>query len=124
MNDWPQNRFGKFACPCCGYHTLSEYGGKFDICDVCGWEEDCLGFWPTDLAAYEDGFQEGSIWDMRVWGSANHMTVLTGRANFEKFRASSERRREWCRPPAEDELPRHDWHIDIRPFISKPRTDT
>ncbi|RYH33154.1 MAG: hypothetical protein EON54_20535 [Alcaligenaceae bacterium] len=26
-------------CPCCGQLTLDEVGG-FEICDVCGWEDD------------------------------------------------------------------------------------
>ncbi len=30
-----------FACPCCGFHTLDEQPpGTFEICDVCGWEDD------------------------------------------------------------------------------------
>jgi hypothetical protein len=28
-----------YACPCCGERTLSERGG-YDICSVCGWEDD------------------------------------------------------------------------------------
>jgi len=27
------------ACPCCGEKTLSESGG-YEICEVCGWEDD------------------------------------------------------------------------------------
>ncbi len=28
-----------YACPCCGYKTLSERGG-YDICPICFWEDD------------------------------------------------------------------------------------
>lgn len=28
-----------YSCPCCGYPTLSEPAG-YEICDVCGWEDD------------------------------------------------------------------------------------
>lgn len=28
-----------FPCPCCGYLTSSE-PGSYDICPVCGWEDD------------------------------------------------------------------------------------
>lgn len=28
-----------YPCPCCGYLTSSEPGG-YDICPVCGWEDD------------------------------------------------------------------------------------
>jgi hypothetical protein len=30
---------GPYSCPCCGHLTLSERGG-YEICDVCGWEDD------------------------------------------------------------------------------------
>lgn len=31
----------RFACPCCGYLTLTEpQHGTFVICDVCFWEDD------------------------------------------------------------------------------------
>ncbi len=30
------------ACPCCGHPTLRERGG-YEICVVCGWEEDGQG---------------------------------------------------------------------------------
>ena len=28
-----------FPCPCCGARTISEIGA-YEICDVCGWEDD------------------------------------------------------------------------------------
>lgn len=28
-----------FPCPCCGSRTLGEQGA-YEICDVCGWEDD------------------------------------------------------------------------------------
>lgn len=28
-----------YACPCCGFKTLSERGG-FEVCEVCYWEDD------------------------------------------------------------------------------------
>jgi len=30
---------GRYACPCCGYASLSDSGG-FDICSICFWEDD------------------------------------------------------------------------------------
>lgn len=32
----------KYSCPCCGYLTLDEPAGCYDICDICGWEDDNL----------------------------------------------------------------------------------
>jgi hypothetical protein len=28
-----------YPCPCCGHLTFSEVGG-YEICDICGWEDD------------------------------------------------------------------------------------
>ena len=30
----------KYPCPICGTECLSEESGSFDVCPVCGWEED------------------------------------------------------------------------------------
>src|SRR5690348_15638322 len=30
----------KFTCPCCGYRTLGESPGNYEICHVCFWEDD------------------------------------------------------------------------------------
>ena len=31
----------KYICPCCGQHTLlEEPPGTYEICSVCGWEDD------------------------------------------------------------------------------------
>ena len=30
----------KYKCPCCGYYTLEEKPGSYEICPVCFWEED------------------------------------------------------------------------------------
>lgn len=29
-----------FPCPCCGYVVFSEAPGSYEICPVCGWEDD------------------------------------------------------------------------------------
>jgi hypothetical protein len=29
-----------FPCPCCGYIVFSQQPGSYDICPVCGWEDD------------------------------------------------------------------------------------
>ncbi len=29
-----------YTCPCCGYITLSESPGNYDICKICYWEDD------------------------------------------------------------------------------------
>src|SRR6516164_8839737 len=34
------NMSKKFPCPCCGYLTLNEGPGKYDVCPICYWEDD------------------------------------------------------------------------------------
>lgn len=29
-----------YPCPCCGFETFSEPPGSYEICEVCGWEDD------------------------------------------------------------------------------------
>jgi hypothetical protein len=78
-----------FACPCCRCKTIGERA-VFEICPVCFWEDDGQ----DDPNADE------------VWGGPNYELSLTAaRANYQSFGASSERRRQFVRPPNPDELP-------------------
>lgn len=101
MERWPTNHLGKAACPCCGYHTLCDPPGSYDICPVCYWEEDC-----------------GTVdWcDMSSWGGANHMTIEIGRRNYEASGTCDGGPATICRPPTQEELPRYDWSNDPRPY--------
>ena len=31
---------GSFPCPCCGFLISTEKPGSYEICDICGWEDD------------------------------------------------------------------------------------
>ena len=31
-----------YPCPACGYLTFAEPPGSYDVCEVCGWEDDAL----------------------------------------------------------------------------------
>jgi len=44
-------------CRCCGELTIEEYG-DFDICDVCGWEDDDIQF---DDPGYAGGANKMSL---------------------------------------------------------------
>lgn len=48
-----------YTCPCCGYKTLSkEPPGTFEICIVCGWEDDNVQFRDPD---YRGGANKESL---------------------------------------------------------------
>jgi predicted RNA-binding Zn-ribbon protein involved in translation (DUF1610 family) len=58
----------KFACPVCGQLTLDEEPpGTFDICGVCGWEDDAVQFRDPDFR-----------------GGANQKSLNEARARWEK----------------------------------------
>ncbi|NIP43329.1 MAG: hypothetical protein GWN61_14025, partial [candidate division Zixibacteria bacterium] len=31
-----------YTCPCCGYRTLDDPPGSYDICGICFWEDDTV----------------------------------------------------------------------------------
>jgi hypothetical protein len=31
-----------YPCPCCGYLVFTELPGSFQLCPICGWEDDAL----------------------------------------------------------------------------------
>ncbi len=49
---------GKYPCPCCGCHTLSEAEASYEICPVCGWEDDLVQKEDPDFAG---GANESSL---------------------------------------------------------------
>jgi hypothetical protein len=56
----------KHACPVCGQHTLSERG-VYEICAVCGWEDDPAQAKDPDLA-----------------GGSNRESLNQSRANWQR----------------------------------------
>jgi hypothetical protein len=80
---------GPYPCPCCGYVTLPERGG-WEICPVCFWEDDGQDDHDAD----------------EVRGGPNRSLSLTqARRNFAECGTSDERRRQFVRPPRDDEHP-------------------
>ena len=80
-------RTGLFRCPCCGCYTLEEGSGKYDICEVCGWEDDPEQLRDPDLA-----------------GGANDVSLNEARENYLRMGASCEADLDNVRPPTEEEL--------------------
>ncbi|MFI6824377.1 CPCC family cysteine-rich protein [Micromonospora sp. NPDC050187] len=89
VNVQPGPEDGPYACPCCGYLTLSERGG-YEICDVCFWEDD--GQDDHDAA--------------HVRGGPNrNLSLLDARRNFARCGASDPKDLAHVRPPRPDEHP-------------------
>ncbi len=63
-----------YTCSCCGFKTLSEGEGSFEICNVCSWEEDSV---------MEDKPDS--------WGGANNVCLRQAQRNFISFGASEKR---------------------------------
>ena len=76
FKDVPQIDIHK--CPVCGEYEFEEFG-SYDICPICGWEDDP---------------QEGNVKDCR--GGANHMTV-------EEYRERWQSGDPECQPFSDDE---------------------
>jgi len=80
---------GPYACPCCGYLTLSERGGD-EICPVCYWEDDGQDDHDAD----------------QVRGGPNRDLSLTmARRNFAMYGAADRRYLQHVRPPTNDKHP-------------------
>ena len=76
----------KYQCPCCGYYTLDYGPGRFDICQVCYWEDDLI---QSDDPSY--------------WGGANTISLNEAREDYKIFGASEECFLDCVRPPTEEE---------------------
>jgi hypothetical protein len=81
---YPRGKNNLFQCPCCAHFTLDEVAA-YDICPVCGWED--------DGTTNEHEF------------SPNGIPLSEGRANYLKYGASKERALQYIRPPKPDEKP-------------------
>lgn len=82
-------KVNSFACPCCGFLTLSEKPpGTFEICPVCFWEDDKVQFNEPEYI-----------------GGANKVSLNQARKNFLKFGACEERFITKVRKPRLEEIP-------------------
>ena len=73
------------ACACCGFPTLTESPpGSFEICPVCGWEDD-----------------DAQFRDRQYAGGANPVSLAQAQANFLKHGAITEALRAQVRMPTD-----------------------
>jgi hypothetical protein len=76
------------TCPCCGFLTLGDESGSYEICPVCFWEDD-----PIQFA------------DPTYGGGANRPSLDQARKNFSEFGAcEKEALRHVRRPKPEETL--------------------
>lgn len=78
----------RWRCPCCGYYTLTEEPGSYDICKVCYWEDDLLQRRDEDLE-----------------GGANAVSLKQARSNYAKYGVCEERFINKVRGPYVYEIP-------------------
>jgi len=78
-----------YVCPCCEFLTLSEKErGSFEICDVCGWEDDNV--------QYEDSSYSGG---------ANKVCLNEAKKNFKLIFAIDLNALSFTRKPQKVEIP-------------------
>jgi len=82
----------RFTCPCCGYPTLSESPGSYEICEVCYWED--------------DGVQ---LLDPAYQGGANGPSLIECQTNFQRLGASEARFVDEVRLPDNEETRDPEW---------------
>ncbi len=82
----------KYPCVCCGHLTVDEPPCSYQICPVCGWEDDDVQLrWP-DWAA-----------------GANRTSLVEAQRNFADFGACDVRSLEHVRPPEDGEPLDRSW---------------
>ena len=77
----------KFRCPCCGYFTLDDEPGHFDICPVCYWEDD-------NIQSADPNYK----------GGANSMSLNEARQNYKRIGAKSAKALALVRQPTKEEM--------------------
>ena len=76
-----------YRCVCCGCKTISEpTPGTYEVCPVCGWEDDPVQAEDPDYA-----------------GGANEVSLNEARKNYRSFGAISREMIRYVRPPGPDE---------------------
>ena len=88
----------RYTCPCCGYRTLTEGPGAYDLCPVCFWEDD--GMHQDEVASLE---------------GPNGMTLAEGQRLYRRYGTSVLHALGKVRPPAADETRDRDWRPLPRP---------
>ncbi|HWW01244.1 MAG TPA: CPCC family cysteine-rich protein [Candidatus Acidoferrum sp.] len=108
----------KLPCACCGYLTLGDSPGSYEICHVCFWEDDpvqLLDPWyvgganKVSLQQAQENFSRFGVSEQRF--KKNVKGVLAGDIRDERWRPVAEADRKYVTTPAAlgKEKPNGDW---------------
>lgn len=93
----------RYTCPCCGYLTLSEFPGSFEICEICFWEDDNVQLRNPSFA-----------------GGANRPSLIEAQSSFEQFGACSEGEQDYCREVTEADSRDPKWRKATQDDVPTP----
>ncbi len=78
-----------YPCPCCLFHTFEEEPpGTYEICPVCGWEDD-----------------EVQFNDPAFSGGANSVSLNDAQSNYKDYGVCEKQLANTVRGPLESEIP-------------------
>jgi len=79
----------KYSCPCCGYKVFSNPppSNDYDICPICFWEDDPIGFDEPDYV-----------------GGCNGVSLKEAQSNFEVYGACTKGMIKNVRGPGKNEI--------------------
>jgi hypothetical protein len=84
----------EYTCPCCGFKTLDEPPGTYDICPICFWEDDQV---QSDDPDYS--------------GGANRLSLSEAQKNYARFGAFEKGALDIVRRPTERDRRDPNWRM-------------
>jgi hypothetical protein len=82
----------RVPCPCCGYRTLPDGPGAYELCEVCGWEDDGVST------------ERPLVWG----GNPNGISLAEAQRRFQRYGSIYPNSRR-SRPPRPDEARERGW---------------
>ena len=70
-----------YPCPCCGFETFSEPPGSYEICVVCGWEDDHVQLTHPSMGG---GANRKSLLEAQVGALQTHPVEIQIQAGFRR----------------------------------------
>jgi len=70
-----------YPCPCCGFETFSEPPGSYEICVVCGWEDDLVQLMHPSMGG---GANRKSLLEAQAGSLLAHPVEVQVQAGFKR----------------------------------------